>query len=213
MTTTTTTTIRTTPTQTTILTSMLFNSETEDLTETSETLEEMLFKGSEEVKDTSKSTPRLPKVSQDSFETTTTEVSVKAPVISVTRNVTVGITSTTQTENIMQKDQPAQVDEINLEHFEYVENGIEEDKKYLESAIGVPHAEESEPNEITTYHEDAETFDELLARTQESTFGKNARSLDLNHGYNGGALQPKLESSIILFFSCYCCYTVRWMFG
>jgi len=218
-TTTTTTTIRTTPTQTTILTSMLFsNSENEDLTESSESLDEMLFKESDE-KEMTKPTPRLPKVSSENFETTTevTEIKVtrKLSVTTTENNSNVTSTSKVEIENTMQQDQ-AQVDEIDREIFEYVENGIEEEKKYLESAIGVPHgAEESEPNEIISnyHHDDATDFDELLARTQESTLGKNGRSLDLQQGSYSGATYGQKVQFVTWLFSCSCFYTVRVILG
>ena len=204
-TTTTPTTIRTTPTQTTILTSMLFHSESEDMKESDESLETMLFKDEEKA---TKSTPRLPKVSQENFATTT-DISIEVTLAPVTqiKNVT-----SEAAENMMQ-DQPKLDHHIDLEHFEYVENGIEEDKKYLESAIAIPRAEESEPNEIINYHDDATDFDELLARTQESTLGKNARSLDLNHhgGYNS-AVGLNVQSATLL-LSCCSWYTVRWIFA
>jgi len=219
-TTTTTTTIRTTPTQTTILTSMLFsNSENEDLTERSETLDKMLFKESDHEKEVTKPTPRLPKVSSEIFETTTevTEIKVtrKLSVTTTENNSNVTSTSKVEIENTMQQDQ-AQVDEIDREIFEYVENGIEEEKKYLESAIGVPHgAEESEPNEIISnyHHDDATDFDELLARTQESTLGKNGRSLDLQQGSYSGATYGQKVQFVTWLFSCSCFYTVRVILG
>jgi len=219
-TTTTTTTIRTTPTQTTILTSMLFsNSENEDLTESSETLGEMLFKESDHEKEVTKPTPRLPKVSSENFETTTEvaeiKVTRKLSVTTTENNSNVTSTSKVEIENTMQQDQ-AQVDEIDREIFEYVENGIEEEKKYLESAVGVPHgAEESEPNEIISnyHHEDATDFDELLARTQESSLGKNGRSLDLQHGSYSGATYGQKVQFVTLLFSCSCYYTVRVILG
>ena len=201
---------------------MLFsNSENEDLTESSETLDEMLFKESDHDKEMTKPTPRLPKVSSENFETTTEVTEIKVTrKLSVTTtekgnsNVTTS-TSKVEIENTMQQDQ-AHVDEIDREIFEYVENGIEEEKKYLESAIGVPHgAEESEPNEIISnyHHDDATDFDELLARTQESTLGKNGRSLDLQQGSYSGATYGQKVQSVTLLFSCSCYYTVRWILG
>ena len=204
---------------------MLFsNSENEeDLTESSETLDEMLFKESDHDKEMTKPTPRLPKVSSENFETTTegTEIKVtrKLSVTTTEKNdiINTNVTSKVEenTENMMQQDQ-AQVDEIDREVFEYVENGIEEEKKYLESAIGVPHgAEESEPNEIISnyHHDDATDFDELLARTQESTLGKNGRSLDLQQGSYSGATYGQKVQSVTLLFSCSCFYTVRVILG
>ena len=204
---------------------MLFsNSENEeDLTESSETLDEMLFKESDHDKEMTKPTPRLPKVSSENFETTTEVTEIKVTrKLSVTttekhdiKNTNVTSKVEENTENMMQQDQ-AQVDEIDREVFEYVENGIEEEKKYLESAIGVPHgAEESEPNEIISnyHHDDATDFDELLARTQESTLGKNGRSLDLQQGSYSGATYGQKVQSVTLLFSCSCYYTVRWILG
>lgn len=201
---------------------MLFsNSENEDLTESSETLDEMLFKESDHEKEVTKPTPRLPKVSSENFETTTevTEIKVTRKLsVTTTEKGNSNVTSTSsqvEIENTMQQDQ-AQVDEIDREIFEYVENGIEEEKKYLESAIGVPHgAEESEPNEIISnyHHDDATDFDELLARTQESTLGKNGRSLDLQHGSYSGATYGQKVQSVTLIFSCSCYYTARWILG
>ena len=69
----------------------------------------------------------------------------------------------------------------------------------------MPHAEKGEPNEIINYHDDATDFDELLARTQESTLGKNARSLDLNHGGYNSAVGLKVQS-VTLIFSYFCFY-------
>merc|ERR1712079_747752 len=190
------------PTQTTILTSMLFRSDPENTKESDESLEKMLFKD-EEV--TTKSTPRLPKVSQENFATTT-DISIEVTLASVSQMKNV----TTEAKNMMQ-DQP-QMDHIDPEHdpdhIEYVQNGIEEEKKYLASAIGVPHAEEGEPNEIINYHDDATDFDELLARTQESTLGKNARSLDLNHGGYNSAVGLRVQSATLIF--SYFCLIVRW---
>merc|ERR1712079_351674 len=124
------------PTQTTILTSMLFRSDPENTKESDESLEKMLFKD-EEV--TTKSTPRLPKVSQENFATTTDiSIEVTLPSVSQMKNVT------TEAKNMMQ-DQP-QMDHIDPEynhehnhehdhqndhqhdpdHLEYVQNGIEE---------------------------------------------------------------------------------------
>lgn len=199
---------------------MLFsNSENEDLTESSETLNEMLFKESDHEKEVTKPTPRLPKVSSENFETTTevTEIKVtrKLSVTTTENNSNVTSTSKVEIENTMQQDQ-AQVDEIDREIFEYVENGIEEEKKYLESAVGVPHgAEESEPNEIISnyHHEDATDFDELLARTQESSLGKNGRSLDLQQGSYSGATYGQKVQFVTLLFSCSCYYTVRVILG
>merc|ERR1712109_175291 len=93
----TTTTIRTTPTQTTILTSMLFHSDPENTKESDESLEKMLFKD-EEV--TTKSTPRLPKVSQENFATTT-DISIEVTLASMSQIKNV----TTEAKNMMQ-DQP-----------------------------------------------------------------------------------------------------------
>ena len=67
---------------------MLFsNSENEDLTESSESLDEMLFKESDHEKEVTKPTPRLPKVSSENFETTTEVTEIK-----VTRKLSVTTT-------------------------------------------------------------------------------------------------------------------------
>jgi len=137
---------------------MLFNPKvTTENNENDKTLEELLFK--------EESTPRLPKTSVDNFQGVSETSTEKSLEIETTFNVT-------EAEYQMMGDEP----------FEYVESNVEEESKYLESAITFPeYSEESlESNEV--YNEDATDFDELLARTQGAK-EKNPRSLEFD-GYN-----------------------------
>ena len=127
---TTTTPIRTTTTissttETTRLTSMLFNP-VKVTTETDKTLEDLLFKEDEE-------TPRLPKTSVESFQgsvTTTASSSTNEKSVGTSeKSVEIQATfNVTEAEYQLMNDEP----------YEYIESNIEEDAKYLESAIGLP---------------------------------------------------------------------------
>ena len=126
-TTSTTTPIRTTTTlssttETTRLTSMLFNPKV--TTETEKTLEDLLFQDEEE------ETPRLPKTSVESFQgSVTTTVSSSSEKKPTEKSVEIQATfNVTEAEYQLMNDEP----------FEYIESNVEEDAKYLESAIGLP---------------------------------------------------------------------------
>ena len=105
---------------------MLFNP-VKVTTETDKTLEDLLFKEDEE-------TPRLPKTSVESFQgsvTTTASSSTneKSSVGSSEKSVEIQATfNVTEAEYQLMNDEP----------YEYIESNIEEDAKYLESAIGLP---------------------------------------------------------------------------
>ena len=159
-------TIQTSSTQTTRLTSMLFNSSPE------ESLEEMLFQAEDEEPTTP--TPKL-----ENFDKSTTLKSTT-------------LQPSTSTEKMMKDEPEESVKEPFEEPFEYVENGIEEDRKYLESAISVPTSSEASQenrDDLTSTKsrptDDATDFDELLAKTRESSGEKNPRSLQFDQSYNG----------------------------
>lgn len=146
---------------------MLFNSQSSTVSEleSNDRLEDMLFK-----EETTKATPRLPKTSQSEFEqpppALTSKVMTELNVLSTT-------TEQTNTD------------------FEYVESDVEEDKKYLENAIGIDQDYQ---------HDDATDFDELLAKTQESSNGKNARSLQLDGYNNASEFSPQIYIMLLLAF-------------
>ena len=97
---------------------MLFNPKvTTENNENDKTLEELLFK--------EESTPRLPKTSVDNFQGVSETSTEKSLEIETTFNVT-------EAEYQMMGDEP----------FEYVESNVEEESKYLESAITFPEYSE-----------------------------------------------------------------------
>ena len=104
---------------------MLFNP-VKVTTETDKTLEDLLFKEDEE-------TPRLPKTSVESFQgsvTTTASSSTNEKSVGTSeKSVEIQATfNVTEAEYQLMNDEP----------YEYIESNIEEDAKYLESAIGLP---------------------------------------------------------------------------
>ena len=104
---------------------MLFNP-VKVTTETDKTLEDLLFKEDEE-------TPRLPKTSVESFQgsvtTTASSSTNEKSVGSSEKSVEIQATfNVTEAEYQLMNDEP----------YEYIESNIEEDAKYLESAIGLP---------------------------------------------------------------------------
>ena len=183
---------------------MLFNPKV--TTETEKTLEDLLFQDEEE------ETPRLPKTSVESFQgSVTTTVSSSSEKKPTEKSVEIQATfNVTEAEYQLMNDEP----------FEYIESNVEEDAKYLESAIGLPEYDQgiilsshiicqdtvcspkffvSEPLEANeVYNEDATDFDELLARTQGSK-EKNPRSLEFD-GYNHSSPTNKGVSWLLLLF-------------
>lgn len=161
---------------------MLFNPKV--TTETEKTLEDLLFQDEEE------ETPRLPKTSVESFQgSVTTTVSSSSEKKPTEKSVEIQATfNVTEAEYQLMNDEP----------FEYIESNVEEDAKYLESAIGLPEYDQEplEANEV--YNEDATDFDELLARTQGSK-EKNPRSLEFD-GYNHSSPTNKGVSWLLLLF-------------
>ena len=101
---------------------MLFNSKV--TIETEKTLEDLLFQDEEE------ETPRLPKTSVESFQgSVTTTVSSSSEKKPTEKSVEIQATfNVTEAEYQLMNDEP----------FEYIESNVEEDAKYLESAIGLP---------------------------------------------------------------------------
>ena len=97
---------------------MLFNPKvTTENIENDKTLEELLFK--------EESTPRLPKTSVDHFQGVSSSAMATEKIeIETTFNVT-------EAEYQMMGDEP----------FEYIETNVEEESKYLESAITFPDYE------------------------------------------------------------------------
>ena len=93
------------------------------------------------------------------------------------------------TEILVQNDEP----------FEYVESETEEEEKYLENAIAIPENEEVEEL-IQNLSEGATDFDELLAKTQASSNGKNARSLQLDNSSGYGSAKSTNQLSTMPLF-------------
>merc|ERR1711860_195130 len=120
----------------------------------------------------------LPKTSVESFQGSVTTASPS----SSTNEKSVGTSENSVEIQATFNVTEAEYQLMNDEPFEYIESNVEEDAKYLESAIGLPNydQEQFEANEV--YNEDATDFDELLARTQGSK-EKNPRSLEFD-GYN-----------------------------
>ena len=116
---------------------MLFNP-VKVTTETDKTLEDLLFQEDEE-------TPRLPKTSVESFQGSVTTASPS----SSTNEKSVGTSENSVEIQATFNVTEAEYQLMNDEPFEYIESNVEEDSKYLESAIGLPNYDQGKDTSST----------------------------------------------------------------